>query len=466
MPTADASHPTSLRRRVRITLATLAAATAIDAADARVLPALFRPLERRFGYGPERLSALMVGQSLALAISSPAWGHLADRHSRVRLLAYGCFLWALWTALMAAAGGFYGLLATRTLAGAALAAVTPIAQSLVADLTAPASRGTIFGVLVAVGNAGAWVGGVAGTSLGSQTFFAANGDGGVDGWRLVLLLVAAISLALGALVLFVAHEPPRELGRGGEPPARLLSRLMRIRTFQLIVLQGVFGAVPWNALSFTTMWLQYAGYSDLAASSIASWHLIGGALGGMLGGVLGDLAARWSPSRGRVRVAQTSTLGGVPIIFGLLTRGLDVGPAEGGGLRLSVGFFALGLVSSWCSSGVNRPLLSEIVPDGARASIMAWSVALEGSSAALFGAPVVGILAERAFGYQPTPRGVEHTQLTPEERAHNASALARAMVVMTCAPWLVCCATYGAVGLFYERDRERARKAVADVSSL
>ena len=30
----------------------------------------------------------------------------------------------------------------------------------------------------------------------------------------------------------------------------------RLPTFQLIVLQGIFGSIPWNAMSFVTMWLQ------------------------------------------------------------------------------------------------------------------------------------------------------------------------------------------------------------------
>ena len=68
------------------------------------------------------------------------------------------------------------------------------------------------------------------------------------------------------------------------------------------------------------------------------------------------------------------------------------------------------------------------------------------------------MLAERAFGYRPTPTGIEHAAIAPEERAHNASALSQAMVLMTCLPWLLCCATYGAVGPFYEHDRDLARK--------
>ena len=364
-----------MKRRERVTLISLASAAAVDAADARILPALFRSLEKTFGFGPERLSTLMVGQSLALALSSPIWGHLADRYSRVRLLAFGCFSWALWTLLMATAGSFVALLATRILAGMALAAVAPIAQSLVADLAAPASRGCAFGVILAVGNVGAWMGGMLGTALGSQTL------GGLEGWRVVLVLVAAISWILGIVVLWGAHEPSRLAGHREEPLQTLLPRLLQLRTFQLIVLQGVFGAVPWNALSFATMWLQYCGHSDLTASSIASWHVAGGAAGGLLGGVLGDVAARWSPSRGRIRVAQCSTLGGVPIVYSLLTNGSGTSAAPlgavGDPLHLSLGFFALGLVSSWCSSGVNRPILSEIVPEGARGSVMAWSIAFE-----------------------------------------------------------------------------------------
>jgi MFS family permease len=408
----------------------LAIAGAVDAADARVLPALFRALERRFQFGPEMLSYLMIGQSLAMAAAAPVWGSLADNNDRAKLLAAGCTLWGVWTLLMAASQGFGSLLLCRTLAGAALAAVLPISQSLVADISHESQRGRLFGALMATGNAGAFAGGLVATSLASGSVH------GVEGWRVVLLLVGFISLLLAIAVLLLVADArpslrPSPLALPRFPPlagaANPLRRLCRLKTFRLIVIQGLFGAIPWNALSFSTMWLQHRGFSDLAASSIAAWHVIGATAGTFLGGILGDLAATRWPSYGRPAVAQISVLGGVPIAA-LIFYGLPKEPQRP--VTLSFAFFALGLVSSWCGAGVNRPILSEVVPPSERASVMSWSIALEGASASCLGAPLVGLLAERVFGYSSS-------SASAIDGHHNGDALASAMLTMSVVPWLI-----------------------------
>jgi hypothetical protein len=43
-----------------------------------------------------------------------------------------------------------------------------------------------------------------------------------------------------------------------------------------VVRQGFFGAIPWNALGFTTLWLQYIGLSDAAAATVAAAQTLGG----------------------------------------------------------------------------------------------------------------------------------------------------------------------------------------------
>ena len=50
--------------------------------------------------------------------------------------------------------------------------------------------------------------------------------------------------------------------------------------------------------------------------------------------------------------------------------------------------------ASRCPAATNRPILSEIVPHDCRAAVMSWYETLAGSTAALFGAPLVGTLAE------------------------------------------------------------------------
>ena len=84
--------------------------------------------------------------------------------------------------------------------------------------------------------------------------------------------------------------------------------------------------------------------------------------------------------------------------------------------------FVQGVISPWCWAGVNRPIFTEVVRPQLRASILAYAVVLEGSSAAL-GAPLVGHLAE-AFGYRTL--AADAAVLYKPSQIHGLAALPEA----------------------------------------
>jgi len=446
---------------------------AIDGADGKVLTALFGALESDFGFGPADLGSLVFGQSIALALSAPIWALLADSsRARIRLLSFGCGLWGVWTALMAGATGFYSMLVLRVLTGAALSSLTPISQSIVADIVEPASRGKHFGYIGGFSSIGSVIGGVLATSFGGLYYF-----GHVAGWRLVLIVLATCSLVLAfaapllatdprssssttttTTITTTATAPPRAVVGGLREGLHLaLSKAKHafaIPTFLLVVLQGLFGLVPWNAMSFYTLWLQLIGLSDTASGAITGCQALGVCFGNVLGGLLGDWAASRNPNAGRIRVAQTSVALGT-LLQPMILFGVPWDPSYG--LVFALLFFLQGLTCSWCLAGTNRPIFSELVPSAARASLLSWCLALEGISAACFGAPVVGLLAERFFGYSaPNRRGAPFAMLPRSVREANAHALAQAMCWMTVMPWLVCFAIYSTIAWTYPRDRDLA----------
>lgn len=60
----------------------------------------------------------------------------------------------------------------------------------------------------------------------------------------------------------------------------------------------------------------------------------------------------------------------------------------------------MGLTISWNATAVNGPMFAEVVPAKHRTMIYAFDQAFEGSFSA-FAAPIVGILAEKIYGYNP-----------------------------------------------------------------
>ena len=121
-------------------------------------------------------------------------------------------------------------------------------------------------------------------------------------------------------------------------------------------------------------------------------------------------------------------------------------------LSIPVGIvlFAQGLLGSWGSPACNRPILSEIVHPAARGSIFAVLIALEGAAGA-FGAPIVGYLAEKTFGYVRTEAPIN---LMPQEiREENLKAIGGAATVVMVVPWSTCFLIYGIIYFTYPTDR-------------
>jgi predicted MFS family arabinose efflux permease len=274
--------------------------------------------------------------------------------------------------------------------------------------------------------------------------------GTFHGWRLAFALVASASIMLAFAIFFFMPEPPRRQVDtlptiGGE--IEKLRRYLRIPTFRVIVLQGLFGCIPWSALSFTIFYFQYVGISDFGASFLFALCMGGGAIGGVVGGYVGDYLAKLSPLHGRAICAQISVFAGIPLIF-IVFAGIPRAPEYYNTYAIMI--FSFGVMASWCSSGVNRPILAEIVEEGDRASVFAWLITIDGSFAALLGAPMVGFLAENVFGYHPSQQIIAN--MAPGHRHINADALGHALLWCCILPWVLCLICFSFLHVTYGKD--------------
>merc|ERR1719310_292523 len=168
-----------------------------------MLASSFRALEVDLGFSPQKLSALLSLQGCAQAMSGPFWGCLADHGVPRRwLLSAGTFAWGILTFALAFVDSFVVLLILRLLNGVALGMLTPVAQSLIADIARPSERGQIFGWQNCVREAGTVI------SVLLTTQFASKQIYGIDGWRMVFSLVAALSIVLAAAIFGLMEEAP------------------------------------------------------------------------------------------------------------------------------------------------------------------------------------------------------------------------------------------------------------------
>jgi MFS transporter, DHA1 family, multidrug resistance protein len=173
-------------------------------------------------------SGLVGGASgLGLAVASPLWGVLADRHGRKPMLVRAMLGGALMVGLIGFVRTAPQLLVLR-LAQGMTSGTVPAATALAASETPRTRVAWAMGVLsssVALGNAlGPLVGGVAATVIGLRGVFVAAG---------ALLAVSAIPV-----LLVVRERPPAPRAEGGGGARPSLRQVGRATLWALSVLVG------------------------------------------------------------------------------------------------------------------------------------------------------------------------------------------------------------------------------------
>lgn len=439
------------------TIALIYGTAMLERMDEQILPAVYSFIGASWNATPSQLGALTLARALVQALSSPIGGLLGHYCDRIKVTAAGCFIWATMTSMFGCAQTLNHGIAAWAVNGLGLAMVIPSGQSLVADYYIPAQRGKAFGGLGLTAAVGGMVGSVYATNLGGSYFW------GMDGWRAVFLSVAAVSAAIGMVTLLAGRDPL--YNRSGKRERQLegglvtlwadVLQLLTTPTFCVLIGQGILGTIPWTALVFLTLYLQLIGMSDLHAGSLMALFLGGTALGSLLGGYIGDRAAVRHPNHGRIFVVQFSVSLGVPFSL-LLMKGMPLNGEPSSVALYAVLLFTGGLMKSWSQPALNNPVMAEIVPAHCRSLIFAFDRSFEGALASC-AAPLVGLLAERWFGFN----GAAARSQSAERDLANASALGSALLFFCLVPWVGTLLVYTGLHWTYPRDRARIAKAEA-----
>jgi MFS family permease len=455
MPPADGSKPIS---RFATTVL-LALANVVERADLSALPAVFFEIQRKFDLSPSQLGLITCFRGVASTLFSGVAGVVGNRYNRATLIGAGCIFWGVACVAMGASQNFSQLLVSRSINGLGIGLVVPLMNSLVADMYSKSTRGRAFGLMQTTGNIGGSIGALVATNMAAHTILQ------TEGWRAAMYLIAVVSIAVGACVIACARDfrPGRPTGAhekvvamGGKELWREMQAVARVRTFQIIIAQGLFGNIPWQALPFLTLWFQLSCFSHAEAASLTLCFNVGTAVGGLLGGYIGDRAAQWSPDHGRVYVAQFSVTAGLP----LTALVLFVYPPGQWFELYAATLFTMGASISWCFAGVNAPVLSEIVPARLRSTVFGVDRMLEGTMAALAG-PATGLLAERVFGWDQSK--VSAGDACNKE---NARALGSGLFWVMALPWIACLFFFTLLHWTYRRDRLACQAEIGEGEEL
>ncbi|MDB5692838.1 MAG: transporter [Alphaproteobacteria bacterium] len=256
--------------------------------DRQIVGVLAIPIKKELALSDTQLS-LMGGLAFALfysGIAIPvAW--LADRKSRVKIIAAAVGLWSVFTAACGLAGNFWQLFLARMGVGIGEAGGVAPSYALVSDFFPPERRGralAIFSLGIPIGSAlGVFFGGWIGSHLD---------------WRSAFFIVGSAGIPAALLVRFGISEPVRggfDAGaRAGDaaPPFRIVAAtLARKPSFWLLSLGAASGSILGYGLIF---WLPsfFTRSFHLPLAQVGTFYgsivLVGGVAGTLLGGWLGD----------------------------------------------------------------------------------------------------------------------------------------------------------------------------------
>lgn len=461
-------------------------ATILEKSSEQTLPSLYAFVP--FNSNPTTLGLLTLARSLAQALASPIGGVLGNSFHRGRVIALGCLLWGACALVFSTLTRslFVVALVDWAVAGVALAFIVPSCQSLLADTHVPEERGRAFGVMQCSSFFGAVVGGIVTTNLAASSLFTATATTDHDdkntkyGWRIACIFMALCSFMVGWLnyTWVVDHRHERHnnnntddydkgcahtLAKTKQTLVHELKHLMSIPTFIILVVQGIWGNVPWAALTFLTAYFQLLRFSAFTSSLLVALFLGSVGVGGYLGGYLGDCAAVLWPFHGRIVVAQLSVAAGIPCAY-ILTTVLpahittdSTTDSNSNKTVVMYGIFLVvfGVVKAWPGPAANNPIFAELVnsQQRGRSLIYAFDRCLETALSACT-APLVGVMANRMFGFQG---GVGPTGDAAVD-VPNALALGKALYWFLVVPWMLVLILYGGLHRTYASDVRRQQE--------
>jgi MFS family permease len=260
--------------------------------DRQIMSILQEPIRKEMGLSDTQLGMLT---GLAFAVFYTTFGipvaWLSDRFKRVRIMAFACAVWSLFTAGCGLAANFTQLALARVMVGMGEAGGSPPSYSLISDYFPPKERG----VGLAIYSLGVPIGSALGVALGG--WVAANYS-----WRTAFVAVGLPGLLLAVVMLVAIREPKRGgldpvLGGGTrhEPAPPIWSALAAFFANRTMVLtaisSGLSAFVGYAMLSWNPPLLERV--KGMSLKEVAAWYSI------VLGvtGVIGTFASGWIVDR-------------------------------------------------------------------------------------------------------------------------------------------------------------------------
>lgn len=288
--------------------------------DRQILALLGPAIKADFGISDTEFG-LLAGFAFALfyTVIGLFCARIADRRSRIGLIAIGLFLWSLATAASSVAKNFTQLFLLRMGVGVGEATLGPAANSIITDSFPKERLATalsVYAMGIPVGSALAFIVGGAIIPIADKmpdlhflTFSVATG------WQKALFLVGVPGILLTVLVL--ALKEPERKGQIGEVEAIPLSEVMAFFRKRFKAYFTICFGVSMNAAfgfgSSVFLAFFFSRYHGLSGAEVGITFglisLIAGSLGLLFGGLLADKLFRAGRKDGHIWALIAAPIG-------------------------------------------------------------------------------------------------------------------------------------------------------------
>jgi MFS family permease len=279
-------------RRV-FTITSLLIAT-FNFADRSVFAVTAQQIKGDLGLSDFQLGILQgLAFALLYALLGIPIGRLAERVSRVKIIAAAILFWSAMTMACATAGSFVQLLLCRVGVGMGEAGSQPATSSLVGDLFQRHRRASVMGLIML----GSPIGTFIGASVGGWV-------AGHWGWRAAFIAMGLPGVVIGILTLLVLREPRRGLAdnlppiRTPAPNFKAFLTVLASKPALMFVIGG--GALAGFGMSSVSQFLAVflARAYELPARSAGTLYGTISALALASGLLIGSFGTDWLAQRG------------------------------------------------------------------------------------------------------------------------------------------------------------------------
>jgi predicted MFS family arabinose efflux permease len=364
-------------------------------------------------------------------------GWLAERYSRVGIIAVATAFWSAATALSGVAGNFWQMLLARVGVGTGEAGFTAPTSSLIADHFPRERRASAMSLVMLGLPLGAMMGALLAGVIAERW-----------GWRAVFYAFGVPGLLVALTVWLGLSEPPRGLADGvaqRRPPAPLravFSHLWSVPSLRWIVIGASICSIGIQGVA-QFMVLYFVRSFQLPISSAAA--LFGIVSGASL--AVGLVVGAFGTDRASARDVRWWVIG--PTIALVLTTVFFVIGFRGASLPVAVALIALGCLGAMIHYGPSVGLIQNLTPVNMRSSaaaVFAMFYALVGTGV---GPTFVGLASDRiaagALGQTGYVEICRPGSIAPE----LATACAESARTGLIGALTLCVLTYAIAALFY-----------------